>query len=105
MPRRSTLDRSANPVARSLDTLRIVVIGAVVAGSALAMAGAPPAWFAPWGTLAIVVALLELARLDARDRPHLGPIAFALGLSSYCVLQALPLPLDWVRTLDRKIGV
>ncbi len=70
-----------------------------VVGSALAMGGAVPSWFLPLG-LAITLAGVVVSLASRQRRATAWPAVVFAGLAVYCLVQALPLPINWVRTLS-----
>lgn len=82
------------------DVIALVALSVLVAGSALAVGGAPPVVVLALAPLSFVMALV-CTRLSAGERGHsLAPFAVFLALSAYTIVQTLPLPLSVLRGLS-----
>src|SRR5688572_28729937 len=84
-----------------LDHRRAVVLGAlalVTAGSVLAVGAVPPDVLLVCGAISLLVAVGSTFLEQPRCSPL--PVALLLGLAAYSALQAVPLPIGWLRVLS-----
>lgn len=106
---RSRAGRAEAPAAGSLsrwlsseraDAAAIAALSVLVAGSALAVGGAPPIVTLVLAPLAFIAAVICTWMPSTGRGTSLAPFAVFVALAAYSALQALPLPLSIVRALS-----
>ncbi len=88
------------PVAPLRSTALVLLLAALVVGSATAIGGAHNGVVIVLGLLACIAAALAAAEPPSMRRPSLAPTVVLLVLSAYCFIQTVPLPLPLLERLS-----